>query len=266
MTAMFIGGGVAALASSNRRWAWVCGVLILAHIVSALSVFPSTMAYANEAWGGPSNLHNLLSDANVDWAQQLFHVKQWQDRHPQEECWFAYFAYPEIDPAVYGIHCHHLPTVDTAWVGGTDIVPPVLHGAVLISAGDLSGCEWPSSDLNPFRRFQSRKPDEVIDYSVFVYRGDFNVPEIASMSLAQKASTLMAEGHADEALATAREAVRLDPSNLLAQTALGDAALKLGKKEVAHEAYLSAINAAHKLAPEAEVSYVPQLEAKLKML
>ena len=66
--------------------------LVAAHVVSALIVFPNYIAYANEAWGGPKNVHKLLSDANVDWAQQLYQVKQWQDRHPGEECWFAYFA------------------------------------------------------------------------------------------------------------------------------------------------------------------------------
>jgi 4-amino-4-deoxy-L-arabinose transferase-like glycosyltransferase len=266
MTAIFIGGGVAALTAKNRRWIGVCSVLILAHIVSALAVFPTDMAYANEAWGGPANLHKLLSDANVDWAQQLLHVRQWQDRHPQEECWFAYFAYPEIDPAVYGIHCHHLPTVDTAWLGGVGTVPPVLHGTVLISAGDLSGCEWPSGRLNPLRSFQSRKPDEVIDYGIFIYRGDFNVPEIASANLAQQASVLAADGRAEEALAAAQEAVRLDPSSLLAQMALGDTALKLGKKELARKAYITAISEVHTLAADAQVSYVSSLEAKLKKL
>ena len=102
-------------------WTWLCSLLVVAHVASALSVFPNYMAYANRAWGGPENLHNLLSDANVDWAQQLYQVKAWQDRHPSQSCWFAYFAYPVIDPAVYGIHCSMLPTADTGWDGGTSI-------------------------------------------------------------------------------------------------------------------------------------------------
>ena len=40
------------------------------------------MAYANEAWGGAKNSHNLLSDANVDWGQQLYQVKAWEDEAP----------------------------------------------------------------------------------------------------------------------------------------------------------------------------------------
>ena len=66
---------------------------------------------ANEAWGGQRNVHNLLSDANVDWGQQLLQVKQWQDNHPNEECWFAYFAAPFLLPSDYGIPCKRLPTV-----------------------------------------------------------------------------------------------------------------------------------------------------------
>ena len=37
----------------------------------ALAAFPVEMAYSNEAWGGPSNVHKYLSDANVEWGQQL---------------------------------------------------------------------------------------------------------------------------------------------------------------------------------------------------
>ena len=137
MAAILAGAGVAALAAHSRRWAriatWTGAALVLAHIASSLTVFPNYMAYANEAWGGPKNLYNLLSDANVDWAQQLYQVKQWQDRHPGEECWFAYFADPEIDPAVYGIRCHVLPTIDTWWLGGEEIIPP-LSAAMCSSA------------------------------------------------------------------------------------------------------------------------------------
>jgi chromate transport protein ChrA len=167
---IFAAAAAATLAGMNRRWMILCSVLIVAHIASSLLVFPNELAYANEASGGPGNLHNLLSDASVDWAQQLYQVKHWQDRNPDQECWFAYFARPVIDPAVYGIRCHALPTFDTQW-GGVGLVPPSVTGSVLISAGDLSGCEWPSGQLNPYRSFQSLHPNLAIDYSVFVYQG-----------------------------------------------------------------------------------------------
>ena len=80
---IFAAAGTVTLGGRSRRWAVACAVLIAASIVSSLLVFPNEIAYANEAWGGPQNVHNLLSDANVDWAQQLYQVKQWQDRHPR---------------------------------------------------------------------------------------------------------------------------------------------------------------------------------------
>jgi tetratricopeptide (TPR) repeat protein len=259
-------GGITALAACNRRWAWVGAALILAHAVSALAVFPNYMAYANEAWGGPKNVHNLLSDANTDWAQQLYQVKEWQDRDPGEECWFAYFARPEIDPAVYGIRCHAMPTIDTFWLNGSDIIAPAIQGTVFISAGDLSGCEWPSGRMNPYRDFQRLKPDGMIDYGVLVYRGSFQVRQAAALSRAQNASFLLGKGKSAEALALAREAVTIDPEEIISQTALGDIAAALGQKDEARKAWMAALANAHQLEPEAQVSYIPDLEAKLKKL
>lgn len=259
-------GGITALAAGSRRWAWIGAGLVAAHAVSALTVFPNYMAYANEAWGGAKNVHNLLSDANADWAQQLYQVKDWQDRHPGEECWFAYFARPEIDPAIYGIHCHAMPTLDTSWQGGEDVIPPVIQGSVLISAGDLSGCEWPSGRMNPYRVFLPRKPDEMIDYGVLVYRGSFEVNQTAALSRAQKANELLGKGDAAGALTLAREAVAIDPEEITSQTALGDVAAAMGKKDEARMAWEAAIASAKQLEPDAQVSYVPDLEGKLRKL
>ena len=260
------GAGAARLASSSRGWAWACGVLVAAHIVGSLTVFPNQIAYANEAWGGPMNVHNLLSDANADWAQQLYQVKAWQDRHPGEECWFSYFADSVIDPRVYGIRCHHLPNLVTGWVGGADIIPPEVHGSVLLSAGDLSGCEWSSGRLNPVREFQSRRPDEVIDYGVFVYRGAFLMDHAAALSRAQRARELLSAGKAAEALGLAREAVNIDPEGIESQIALGDAAAALGLREEARKAWGAGLTLARTLEPAAQTDYVPGLETRMKGL
>jgi hypothetical protein len=257
------GGGIAALAANSRRWMWVGVVLVAAHVISGLMVFPNYMTYANEAWGGPKNTHNLLSDANVDWGQQLFQVKEWQDRHPGEECWFAYFAYPDIDPETYGITCHHLPSIDTFWMGGADIAPAQVNGSVLISAGDLSGCEWPSGRVSPYRAFLQMKPAEVIDHAIFVYRGNIDLKPAAAMSRAQNAYALFRKGKVDDALAMAREAVAIDPTELMSQTALGDIAAAKGLKDEAKTAWQAALAMAEQLEPDAQVSYVPELEAKL---
>ncbi|HET7104877.1 MAG TPA: glycosyltransferase family 39 protein [Terracidiphilus sp.] len=263
---IFAGAGIAALAEKSRTWMWVGVALLAAHVVSALTVFPNYMAYANEAWGGPRNVHNLLSDANVDWGQQLYQVKAWQDRHPGEECWFAYFAYPEINPETYGITCHHLPNADTFWLGGADVIPPVISGNVLISAGDLSGCEMPSSSLNPYRQFQGLKPDAMIDYGVMVYRGTFDVKQAAALSRVQNAFKLLRAGRKDDALELAREAATIDPGDLTSQEALGNIALTMGNKDEAKAAFQAALEAAKKMGPDEGAERVTGLEKKLSTL
>lgn len=259
-------GGITALAARNHKWVWVGVVLVAAHVASALSVYPNYLAYANRAWGGPKNVHNLLSDANVDWAQQLYQVKAWQDAHPSQQCWFAYFAYPEVDPAVYGIHCQHLPTVDMMWQGGADAIPPVVEGNVYISAGDLSGCEWPSMTLNPYRTFQSRKPEALIDDSVMVYQGPLAMNQAAALSRTILAQRLMGAGKKNEALAMAREAVAMDPTEIMSQTTLGDIAAATGNKDEARKAWQAALAAAKQIEPDAQPLYVPDLEKKLATL
>jgi len=257
------GGGAAALAASSRKWFAVCGLLLAAHVGSSLAAFPNSMAYANEAWGGPANVHNLLSDSNADWAQQLFQVKAWQERHPREECWFAYFAYPEVNPETYGIRCHHLPTVDTSGLGGADNVPAVIEGTVLLSAGDLSGCEWPAASLNPYDTFRRVKPEETVDDTVMVYRGRFDMTQAAALSRAQNAIEATRKGNAVGALALADEAITIDPSSILGHEARGDALAAMARKEEARQEWDTALREARKLEPGAQPMFVPDLESKL---
>jgi hypothetical protein len=257
------GAGAAALAALNRRWLTVCAVFVAAHVLSSLAVFPNFMAYANEAWGGPANVHNLLSDANVDWAQQLYQVKAWQDLHPNEECWFAYFAQPEIEPETYGIRCHHLPTIDTYWLGGTDNVPPVINGTVLISAGDLSGCEWPAASFNPYDAFRGMRPDESLDHAVFVYRGHFDMHRAAAVALAENAIQAVWKGDASAALPLAQQAVSIDPTAVMGHLALGNALNGVGRKDDARREWQIALDQNRQLDQGAQTLFGPELEARL---
>jgi 4-amino-4-deoxy-L-arabinose transferase-like glycosyltransferase len=258
------GAGAAALAAQSRRWLVLCSVLLAAHIVSSLANFPNYMPYANEAWGGAANAHTLLSDASVDWAQQLFQVKAWQDRHPGEECWFAYFANPEVQPETYGIHCHPLPTLDLYWAGGAEKIPPIIDGTILLSAGDLSGCEWPAASLNPFDAFRNIQPAETIDHAVFVYHGRFDMHQAAALSRVELATQSIWYGDAATALPLAQEAVALDPSSIMAHQALGSALAGAGQKDQARKEWQQALSIAHTtLDPGAQTMFVPDLQASL---
>ncbi|HTV57267.1 MAG TPA: glycosyltransferase family 39 protein [Verrucomicrobiae bacterium] len=261
---VLVAGGAVALAASSRRWLIVCAVLIAAHVTSSLASFPNYMAYANAAWGGPANVHNLLSDSNADWGQQLFQVRAWQDRHPGQECWFAYFAYPEVDPATYGIRCQHLPSLDTFWLGGADNVPPLINGYVLISAGDLSGCEWPAASLNPYNAFRDVTPAETLDDSVMIFRGRFDIHHAAALARAENALQAVSKGDFAAGLSLAQEAVALDQDLVMGHSALGDALDGSGRKAEARKEWETALALARRLESGAQTMFVPDLEAKLK--
>ena len=263
LAALLAAAGLVALAQHSRRWLWIGGGLVVFHIISAMAIFPAEMAYANEAWGGTANTHKYLSDSSVDWAQQLPHVKQWVDAHPGEECWFAYSAYPDLRPQAYGIPCHPLPTAHTGEEILPGDVPETIHGNLLLSADDLEACDWPSDQLNVFERFRWMPMAEQIDHSVFVYRGDFHVPEAAALAAVQKSNILLRKKRPAEALAAAKMAVALQPQNVLTQTALGDAQTASGDKSSARAAYELALAAAHRLEAYAQPLFVPDLEQKL---
>ena len=264
LAAIVAGAGVAALAPRSRAWLGVCAVLIAAHIASALSVFPNSLAYANEAWGGAWNTHTILNDSNVDWGRQLYQVKAWEDAHPHEDCWFAYTVRPFIHPETYGVHCHILP--NGLGGNGPEPVPPVIHGSVLLSAGEVDGSIWPSQELNPYRAFQSRKPDEEIDYGVLVYRGDVHMEATGGVSRALLAWDKIDAHQPQEALALAEEAVKLAPEHLYTQMALGDAAAAAGKKDEARAAYHAAMAEANKLDPVRRAQYLSDIDASVKKL
>lgn len=264
LAAIVAGAGVAALAPLSRTWKWVCGALIAAHIVSALSAFPNPLAYANEAWGGPRKTYLLLNDSNVDWGSQLYQVKAWEDRHPGEDCWFAYTVRPFIRPETYGIHCHVLP--NGLGGAGKELVPTVIHGSVLLSAAEVEGGVWPSKQMNPYRGFQTMKPDEEIDYGVLVYRGDVHMESTGGISRAFLALDQLYAKNPQGALPLAEEAVKLAPDQLYPQWILGDAAAAVGKKDEARAAYNAAIVAAGSLDDERRKDIVKRIQASLSRL
>jgi tetratricopeptide (TPR) repeat protein len=153
-----------------------------------------------------------------------------------------------------------------AGASGSEVVPPVVHGAVLLSASELSGALWPSREMNPYRALQTRKPDELIDYSVMVYRGDVPMEAAGGVSRAFLSYDKLQAKQPQEALALAEEAVKLAPDNLYAQWALGDASAACGKKDEARAAYNAAIAAANRLDPQRRAYYVRYINESLKKL
>jgi 4-amino-4-deoxy-L-arabinose transferase-like glycosyltransferase len=263
--AVLIGGATSKLIQANRRWAYAVIALLIFQAISTTRTYPAYVAYANELWGGPANVHNLLSDSNSDWGQQLKDVKTYLDERNIKDCWFIYFGEGVIDYSYYGIPCKPLPTADSLWVKEPANAPPEVDGPVLISAGDLSGFEFGPGALNPYEQFKHLQPAAVIDYGVFVYDGHFQIPLAASIGHSQRAEWLMEAGNYPEALAEAQQAVALAPDAVKPNALMGDALAKLNHPEEARPYYEKALAVARTVHPEFQLGWVDGLEKKLSV-
>ena len=265
---LVLAGGTAwKLIRSDRRWAWAIAILLLFHVVSSLHAFPTSyIAYANELWGGPTNIHKYLTDSTTDWGQQLKAVKRYIDRRGIQQCWFAYTVEPAIPIRAYGIPCNTLPTMDTMWFGLKLETPPVIQGPVFISHIPLTFYESGSSLLSPYREFEKLKPTDVIENGVFVYDGSFEVPYVAAFDRAVKSEDLLSQGQPEQALAEAQVAISLAPDYVPALMALGNAQTALQKKTEARITFEKALAIARTMEPTAQDVWIPRVQEKLAAL
>jgi hypothetical protein len=256
-------GGACALARNSKRWSYAVGTLVAAHCLSSLMVYPNYLAYANEAWGGHSQTHRYLTDANTDWGQQLIAVKAYVDEHHIHDCWFAYFVATAILPSDYGIPCKLLPTADTSWFGGDIEVPPVVHGPVFISYGDLYGYEFGSAKRNPYQQLIALEPDAVIKDGVAVYNGDYSIPMARSIKYDHDAWLLREHKDLAGALQNAETAVSIDPEFIGAQRVLGQVLQDQGRNAEAAIHYNKALAIARTMEPSAQEEPVNWINERL---
>ena len=261
-------GGIASVLYTHRRgWALPLGLLLAWQIFTSARIEPAYMAYGNEAWGGPSRVHRYLSDANVDWGQQLFDVKAYLDSRHISNCWFAYFPDGAIEPSDYGISCKRLPTTDNLWWLDLPMsVPPTIDGTVLISDSDLEGIEFGDGALNPYDSFRGIKPVATLQHGINVYQGSFPVALASALVTAHEAQKLAAAGSFDAALAHADAAAQLAPNSVPVQTAYAEILLSLDSRDEALEHLRTALHNAQTVRPDLQAGSVAELQAKINAL
>jgi hypothetical protein len=260
---VLIGGAVWNLVLRNHRWLYVIIPLLLFQGVSVVRVFPAYISYANEAVGGPSRVHELLSDSSSDWGQQMISVKRYLDAHGIKDCWFAYFGQGVADYSYYGIPCKPLITADSLYFDGPHDVPQAIDGPVLMSAGVLSGFEFGPYPLNPYEQFKQLKPAAVIDYGVFIYDGHFEIPLASALSHGQKAGVLLAQNKAPEALAEAQLAEALAADSASVNAIMGKALDACGRPQEALPYYRKALLLAQSAEPQFQQSLIKGMEERL---
>jgi len=258
-----IAGAVSVLMKSSRRFLYVVVLLLVFQAISVTRTFPNYIGYANEAFGGPKNVWRYLSDSSADWAQQLHAVKRYTDKHNIHDCWCVYFGTGVIDYNYYNIPCKLLPTVESIWLGTLSDAMPAIDGPVFVSAVNLSGFEFGPPPLNPYEQFKTLKPVDVIDSSVFVYEGHFEIPLAAALTHAQTASVFLAEKKPSEALEEAQQAVSLAPDSARVNTTMGTVLDALGRRDEARSYYAAALQQALATRPDFQRSLIPPLKQRL---
>lgn len=264
--AVLIGGAAWSLIQRHRAWVYVVGVLLAYQAVTAVRMYPAYMAYANEFWGGPTQTWKLLSDSNVDWAQQLKATRRYIDKNHIHDCWIIYFAQPVVDLDYYGIPCRILPTLDAVWMNEDINTPAEIDGPLFVSAGDLSGFEFGPGKLNPYEEFKTMRPVASIDYGIYVFDGHFKIPRAAALSHDLRASSLLDAKRYDDALQEAQLAVALAPDSAHGQLTLGDALAALNRPEDALPAYQRALELARTIEPQFQQATAKKAQQKIAKL
>lgn len=254
--------GAWSLAKQQRRWAYAVGVLTMFHIFSSVRSFPNYLAYSNELWGGPAKTYKVLTDSNVDWGQGLKAAKHYLDRRHIADCWFAYFG--PVDPAYYHIPCKLLPSSSAAtWGRELEAIPPLIEGAVLVSATEISGQPWGPGELNPYERFLGTRPVDSIGGSILVFRGRFDVSRASALSRLWKVRELADRNQFPQALEEARAAAALAPRCVDTQYVLGRVLKIMQRPAEARRAFETALKLAQTVYPEYQRYWLPYLQREL---
>lgn len=229
--------GACALARRRRAFAVAVAALLLFHAFTAARTAPHYIAFGNDLWGGTDNTHRLLSDSNVDWGQNLKLVKDYLEKEGSPDCWIAYFG-PAGLAHLY-TPCRPMPVSGWA-ITSRDIqpIPPVIDGLILISTEAM-----PPLDTH-FEPLAKVEPVTLLGGGIKVYRGRFELPLAAALSHIGRGRQFLIAGSVDEALAEAREAVRLAPEHPRIHLFLGGWLVGAGRKDEARQEFETTIRLA----------------------
>jgi len=119
---LLLAAGLWQMTTARRVLLLVLAGLVF-HIYDAGRYAPDYISYFNMF--ARTDSFRLLSDSNVDWGNGLYAVRKYQQSHPNETIYMAYFG--SIEPAVYGVKVIPLKENERA------------SGTVIVSANYLAG-------------------------------------------------------------------------------------------------------------------------------
>jgi hypothetical protein len=219
-------GFLIVLASAAAIWVcrkfnacrYVCVALLVFNAAAALRTAPKYLAFANDIWGGDKNTHRIFRGSNVDTGQSMKFVSEYLASKNVKDCWLTSFVHPEMIRAVQP--CRPMPTWLRPAVSrdAIDAVPPVIEGVIVLSVNGL-----PPMAGDEYVPIAKSEPIAFIGANTYVYRGRFEVPLVAAISV----------NDFDQAISEARQAVELGPNDPRTHLALGLSLARGGQKEEA---------------------------------
>ena len=241
---VLIAGAAVQLLARSRVWQFAVWALLAIHAASSLHSYPNYLPYSNEAFGGTYNTYRYLTDSNVDWGQGVYQTRDYLSRHSIQDCWLAYDG--AVLLSYYRLPCK--PLSGNSSTAGT-IPPASVTGTFVLSDLSISGIEWETPELNPYRAFLAARPVANIGGAVLVYRGTFDLSGVIAVASIAR-SNLERESNASAALADAQIALSITPQSVRAQLALGRSLAALGHKEEARSVLHAALAQAQKRGAE----------------
>lgn len=167
------------LLSAVGRWVetgaavarYTVGATLAWIVAGSLWCFPYSLSYFNELIGGPQNGYRYLIDANVDWGQDLYFVREWIRQHPEARPvtlrWYGIF-----DPTFAGINLPATPYPEASGKNRIEGESSSSQPASRFQGWHIIGVHELQSADQRFAYLRELNPVDRIGYSVMVYHLD----------------------------------------------------------------------------------------------
>lgn len=154
--------------SSALFWAKyvLLSALIIWQVYSVVSVYPSFLAYFNEAVGGPANGYKYVTDSNLDWGQDLKRLAKFIDEKNIDKIYVDYFG--------GAVPSYYLDEKYLSWWGDRSPLDLKQGGWLAVSATYLQGGRGTpvpgyTGATGYYNWLNKFEPQAIIGHSIFVY-------------------------------------------------------------------------------------------------
>lgn len=154
---------------ARLRWFSLAIALLIGwYSFESVRVWPAYLSYFNQFVGGPSGGHNIVTDSNLDWGQDLKRLGQWVEKNEIRKISLDYFGW--ADP-VYYLHGRAVYTNTGSWHDSDDFIRRNrTDGWIAISATYFQQAVYSTNqDNGGYRWLLNYEPVTTIGNSIMVW-------------------------------------------------------------------------------------------------